>query len=79
MSRTQRRYGTKLQKGLSHHHRHPRSKGGSDESSNISVVGQKSHNLWHAMFNNDSAQEICAQINALWLDPRYRFICEEVE
>jgi hypothetical protein len=85
MSRTQRRAGTKsyrrikIQEGESRHHRKPRSRGGSNQSWNISVVSQKHHDAWHEMFSNLDPFQICEQINRRWLDSDYEFICRRKE
>ncbi len=56
------------------HHRKPRSKGGTNEKRNISRVPRKIHECWHILFSNLDPQEIADIINAVWLDPDYKFI-----
>ena len=62
---------------LSRHHRNPKSKKGTGDSSNISIVPVADHNHWHAMFENKHPKEIVKLINTVWLDPRFEFICVE--
>lgn len=61
------------------HHRLPRSLNGNrhvvNGHNNISYVQQNHHRAWHNIFRNYTAQEICAIINDVWLDPNYKFIC----
>jgi hypothetical protein len=84
MSRAQRRWGRKayrrlrIRKGESRHHLRPRSRGGSDDLSNLSVVKQVDHDHFHAMFSNMLPPTICGLLNDKWLDPRWKFICVEV-
>lgn len=40
------------------HHIIPRSKGGSDEKSNLANVGHKQHDLYHQLFENKTPEEI---------------------
>ena len=66
----------------SRHHRKPRSLGGKrfvNRHKNISLVSVTLHRAWHALFLNLSAQEICAIINEVWLNPEYKFVCERRE
>ena len=85
MSRTQIRFGTKsyrrilIRKGESRHHRTPRSVGGSNHPSNISVVKQTDHNAWHTLFSNYSPETIARIINEKWIPRGYRFICVKDE
>ena len=85
MSRSQRRRGRKayrriqIRAGESRHHRLPRSRSGSSEDSNISVVKQDDHNHFHALFSNYSVHTIAAILNEKWIDPKYRLIVEEVK
>ena len=81
LSRTVRRYGSKayrrllIRRGESRHHRHPRSLGGGNEPSNISVVKQADHNAWHTLFSNYSPETIARIINEKWIPRNYHFIC----
>ena len=84
MSRTQRRFRTsyrhiRIQRGQSRHHRKPRSRGGSNQMGNISIVSQRHHDAWHEMFSNLDPFHICEAINQKWLDPAYEFICRKKE
>jgi hypothetical protein len=64
------------------HHRKPRSKGGAhfvNGHHNIVKVPVPKHRFWHGLFENLSAQDICAIINEIWLNPEYKFICVKRE
>lgn len=58
----------------SRHHRRPRSRGGSDEKRNISLVKQKSHAAWHTLFGNQEPEAIAETINSVWLDPDWELV-----
>jgi hypothetical protein len=80
MSRTQRRFRTsyrhiRIQRGESRHHRKCRCNNGGDEPSNISVVSQSKHDIFHAMFGCMTPPEIAEELNKVWLDKEYKFIC----
>lgn len=60
---------------LTQHHRKPRSKGGTNNPKNISMVEQHQHEYWHALFSNMDAEEIAELINNIWLDPSKIFMC----
>ena len=72
--RRKHRFNRRLK--LTKHHRKPQSKGGSSKPRNISWLEAKTHNLWHQLFWNLDAPEICQRINELFLDPDYTFQCE---
>ncbi|MGV8131593.1 MAG: hypothetical protein ACP5N7_05845 [Candidatus Pacearchaeota archaeon] len=74
MSRTQRRYRTKCPSGWSHHHRLPKSRNGSNHPSNISLVTQKAHNWFHALWGNMTVHEIAEDLNRRWVDPHYKVV-----
>jgi len=56
------------------HHRRPKSRMGSDDSSNLSSVPQHYHRAWHLLFGNLTPHYIAELINAVWIDPRYRLV-----
>jgi hypothetical protein len=58
------------------HHRKCKSRGGSDDATNISVVTMDKHVLWHAMFGNMTPPEIANEINNVWIDPSFEFVCQ---
>lgn len=59
---------------MSTHHRTPRAQGGS-QGPTVQVT-QTQHRAWHTLFDGTLLPEdICAIINALWLDDRYYFVC----
>ncbi len=59
----------------SRHHRRCRSNHGSNDESNISMVSVKKHQAWHTLFQAMTPEMICDEINRVWLDPDYEFIC----
>lgn len=64
------------------HHKKCRSRGGKryvNGHNNIVRVAVNKHRFWHGLFENLPAQEICAIINEIWLDPEYKFICVKRE
>ncbi len=59
------------------HHRKPRSLGGTDDQSNLSLVSKVLHQAWHLLFGNKNPFQIARIINRVWLDPKYKFVvCE---
>ncbi len=56
-----------------HHHRKPRSRGGSEEDSNISIVDERQHKAWHLLFRNMTPSQIADKINGHYLDPEFKF------
>lgn len=56
------------------HHKRPRSRGGTNEKENISVVKMTHHRAWHLLFRNFSPDKIASIINSIWLDPDVEFI-----
>ena len=63
-----------LPKKMSWHHRKPRSRGGTDESFNLSEVSVIKHRAFHTLFSNESPQEIARILNNDWLDTGWKFI-----
>ena len=62
---------------ITKHHRNPRSRGGTSNVKNISLVDYDDHVAWHKLFDNYSPETICRMINDVWLDPRYEFIVQK--
>ena len=62
------------QEAMSRHHRKPRSLGGTDEKSNISVLPRTRHSAWHTLFQNWSPQRIAEEINERYLDPSVKMV-----
>jgi len=56
------------------HHRRPRSIGGTNKITNISIVPEKQHKSWHRLFANHEAEIIAEIINHKWIDPQYGFV-----
>jgi hypothetical protein len=56
------------------HHRIPQSKGGSNESWNISYVDRKMHQAYHTLFGNKDPEEVARLLNRFWIDPRVEFL-----
>ena len=66
---------------MSIHHRFPRAQGGENWRPNINQerVPLTQHKAWHTLFDGTlTPYDIAAIINAIWLDPCYRFRVEEV-
>ena len=59
---------------MDRHHRLPRSRGGSNEARNISIVERKLHNAWHLLVGNMNAQEVARMLSDTWIDPDYYFV-----
>jgi hypothetical protein len=60
---------------LTRHHRKPRSVGGSDNESNISMVPRYAHEAWHQLFSNLSPETIALIINEKWISKDVMFVC----
>ena len=56
------------------HHRLPRSKGGSNQNKNISLVRKDLHVAYHKLFGNMSVEEIADLLNRVWIDPSYKLV-----
>jgi hypothetical protein len=64
---------------MNNHHRRPRSRGGLTINPNISNVSQVKHRAWHTLFENMTPEEIAEEINRVWIDPNYHFVCVKHE
>jgi len=62
---------------VTHHHRRPRSRGGSNDQRNVSLVTDTQHRAWHTLFGNLEPEQIADRINNIWLDPDYRLSVEK--
>jgi len=56
------------------HHRLPRSRGGSNRNSNISLVRKDLHVAYHRLFGNATPDEIVEILNKVWIDPAYKLV-----
>ena len=56
------------------HHRLPRSRKGSNNSSNISLVRKDLHVAWHKLFGNATPEEVAEIISRTWIDPKYKLV-----
>lgn len=56
------------------HHRLPRSRGGSNRNSNISLVRKDLHVAYHRLFGNATPDEIVEILNRVWIDPAYKLV-----
>lgn len=56
------------------HHRRPRSRGGSNDPSNISIVEQNQHRAYHCLFQNMLPDEVAKVLNKTWIDPEWILI-----
>lgn len=54
------------------HHRLPKSRGGSNDNSNLSYVEVEKHQAYNLLFgSNPTAEEVVAVLTAIWIDPSY--------
>lgn len=61
--------------GYNVHHRLPKSRGGSGNSSNLSTVPIRLHNIYNELFgSNPTAHEVAQILTDVWIDPRYEII-----
>jgi hypothetical protein len=56
------------------HHRRPKSRQGETSRFNCVKVDSKRHNLWHCLWGNMTGDEIMADWNRNWLDPRFKIV-----
>ena len=56
------------------HHRLPRSKGGSNSNSNISLVRKDLHVAYHKLFGNATPEEVAEILNKVWIGPAYKLV-----
>jgi len=62
------------------HHRLPKSRGGTNASSNLSLVSTELHNAYNVLFgSNPTAHEVASILSAHWIDPAYRLVVVRVE
>ena len=59
----------------SHHHRRMKCHQGDSSPQNISVVDKKKHEAYHTLFQSMTAEKMCDELNANWIDIRFKFIC----
>ena len=64
----------KFPREMDRHHRLPRSRGGSNEARNISVVERKLHVAWHLIVGNMNAKEVAKMLSDTWIDPDYYLV-----
>lgn len=62
---------------MTKHHRRPRSRGGSNDPYNVSIVSESRHMAWHTLFNNKTIAEIVYELNTVWIDPSYELFIRE--
>jgi len=56
---------------MDRHHRLPRSRGGSNDARNSSIVERKLHKAWHMLAGNMTAPEVAAMLTDTWIDADY--------
>jgi hypothetical protein len=61
------------------HHLKSRSRGGSNDPANISIVNAKAHTAFHLMFPDTHPERIADVLNSTWIDPDYTLICVKKE
>ena len=59
---------------MDRHHRLPRSRGGSNNPNNISIVERKLHNAWHKLVGNMNAEEVARMLTDTWIDSNYYLV-----
>lgn len=59
---------------IDRHHRLPRSNGGSNSNSNISLVRKDLHVAYHKLFGNATPDEVAEILNKVWIDPAYKLV-----
>ena len=64
----------KKNRGLSRHHRRPKSKNGGNHSENISFVTPHAHRAWHLIAGTETPHRIAEIISDVWLDPAYKLV-----
>ena len=67
----------RLSRNKSRHHLKPRSKGGTNDKSNLSIVTKKRHRAFHLLFGVMTPQQIANELNNKWLDPQFEFVVEK--
>lgn len=65
---------SRIPKEMDRHHRLPRSRGGSNEARNISIVERKLHQAWHLLVGNMNATEAARMLSDTWIDPDFYFV-----
>lgn len=69
-----------MKKKMTRHHRRPKAYFGSNDKDNISIVPEKLHNCYHALFGHGGDVQNTANIlNETWIDKRYFLIVVERE
>lgn len=56
------------------HHRLPRSRGGTNDASNVSIVDRRHHQAWHLLVGNMTAQEAARMLSDTWIDAEFYFV-----
>ena len=60
--------------GKQRHHRKPRSRGGTNEERNITLVKPEDHQAYHKLFGNKLPQEMANMLSDTWIDPDYYLV-----
>lgn len=74
MKKQARRVLTRTPSVMDRHHRLPKSCGGTNHPSNISLVTVTKHKSWHNLFGNKNPDEIAEIINDVWICPHVMFL-----
>jgi len=64
----------KSENRLQRHHRKPRSRGGTDNPENISMVRAKWHSAYHLLFGAMLPDEVASLLNQTYIDPDYYLV-----
>lgn len=61
------------------HHRLGKSNGGTDTfpENNVILVPRRKHQRFHTMFGSMTVEQIVAELNEVWIDPRVKLVIEE--
>lgn len=63
--------------GYDKHHRKPKSRGGNNHPSNISIVRANQHRAWHVLFGNMMPNEIAQIINSVWISSDWELVARK--
>jgi len=64
----------KKPRDMERHHRLPRSRGGSDHITNVSLVEKDLHRAWHRLVGNMNAEEVAAMLTDTWIDANFYLV-----
>ena len=65
---------TRMKKVYDMHHLLPRSRGGTNDKSNLSRVPQDKHRMWHGLWRNKLPPEIAKEMNEHWISKEWLMV-----